>query len=104
MHAYRQWRTGDGPPKMEYFLGALGARFMVSTRLEDLNGREIFEGDIVRCFGFVGVVRCTMARFDVVFSDRGYENLSRFGRGADVTVLGNIYENPELLDEHGIVI
>lgn len=83
---------------------------MQSTGLFDKNGNEIFEGDIVKfsnCDDYVYVTPVVWdknyACFGVSFSD-GYpipfDYLEEFYTELkDVEVVGNIYENPELLGE-----
>lgn len=68
---------------------------MQYTGLKDKNGKEIWEGDIVR------YPRATEV---VVFKDSGFSPFSIAGwefvaYDYESEVLGNIYENPELLKE-----
>ncbi|MFB5313040.1 YopX family protein [Enterococcus gallinarum] len=91
---------------------------MQSTGLKDKNGVEIFEGDIVKILDSVQVNEIDQggafvdAHFDeldevdyIVFSDGGFK-LSRTGFDVSIChyveeakVIGNIYENPELLEK-----
>lgn len=85
-----------------------GERFILCqyTGLKNFNGKEIYEGDIVRAVGFVGWIG--VAKFfdknpAFVFEaiDKNYRgsrlSMTQFDRY--VEIIGNIYENPELLEE-----
>lgn len=73
------------------------------TGMKDKNGKRIFEGDIIdfsdRSYsdGY-GVVRYDAegTEFEFVYDDL-YEGLGRCYYLEDVEVIGNIYDNPELL-------
>lgn len=70
------------------------------TGLEDVNGKRIFEGDVVRKFAngkeFKGVVECKHGSFGVRFADGTGQFICFFDCGE---VIGNIHDNPELLKE-----
>lgn len=81
---------------------------MQSTGLEDKNGVEIFEGDIVKWGDTLGgeetPIRIATVKIepDILFDSNvgifnygqfAYKNTEKF-----LTILGNIYENPELLE------
>lgn len=76
------------------------------TGLKNFNGKEIYEGDIVRAVGFsdwIGVAKFFDKNPAFVFEaiDKNYRgsrySMTQFDRY--VKILGNIYENPELLKE-----
>lgn len=76
------------------------------TGLTDKNGKKIFEGDIVHCISTFDeadmVVIFEAGEFHLVVCERyktyetcmGYRAISLF----DKEVIGNIYDNPELLE------
>lgn len=80
---------------------------MQSTGLKDKNGKEIFEGDIVDYKGREAVVKWhgSYASFIYRFVDELQERASDweplFLACYHFEVIGNIYENPELLEAEG---
>ena len=78
---------------------------MQSTGLKDKNGKEIFEGDIVDYKGRKAVIKWhgSYASFIYRFVDELQERASDweplFLACYHFEVIGNIYENPELLEE-----
>ena len=76
---------------------------MQSTGLVDKNGKEIFEGDIVKMSKdvyseptYYEVVRHYGGAYRLESKQHGCE---LWLRHTDCEVVGNIYENPELLEE-----
>ena len=76
--------------------------FMQSTGLKDKNGKEIFEGDIVKMatdvyskLTYYEVVRHRGGAYRLESKQHGCE---LWLRHADCEVVGNVYENPELLE------
>lgn len=96
--------TVQSPPIWSLDEGNVVEQF---TNLKDKNGKEIYEGDIVKYGDNIGEVF-----YD---SERAYFNVSGFYDGyqacpilafsengnAIMEVIGNIHENPELLEEKG---
>ena len=99
----------------EYGSGTINGAIQQFTGLKDKNGKEIFEGDIIKerhyddfhdeeGFDYVGVVRYkTYNTCDMGTKFSGYvtfpndrENKEYAGNSI-LEVIGNIFENPELL-------
>ena len=84
--------------------GADEIELMQSTGLKDKNGEEIFEGDIVDYKGRKAVIKWhgSYASFIYRFVDELKERVSEwhplFLAYYHFEVIGNIYENKELLD------
>ena len=86
-----------------------GERFILCqyTGLKDENDMEIYEGDIIKAVSFakpIGIVKYSDENQAFIFNDldkkyRGYSTalMNQFDDGFEI--LGNIYENPELLEE-----
>lgn len=82
--------------------------YMQYTGLRDKNGKEIYEGDIVEQellgnvpldFGsFIGVVKFIDGTY-MIENAEGTFGVELFSETNPNEVIGNIYENPELLEE-----
>lgn len=76
-----------------------------STGLKDKNGKEVFEGDVVDCKGRKAIIEWhgSFASFIYRFIDESQERKTKwdplFLAYLKFEVIGNIYENPELLEE-----
>lgn len=90
---------GDG---ITFKRDADDVELMQSTGLKDKNGKEIFEGDIVLVLDSPYTVFYDNEKGSYRLKphdDRwNVDYMSNFSHGGNFEVVGNIYENPELLE------
>jgi uncharacterized phage protein (TIGR01671 family) len=76
--------------------------YLQYTGLKDKNGKEIYEGDIIQWFYIPMGVLISTVTFEagdatIRLSGNGMHRLFSYEGTEQVQVIGNIYENPELL-------
>ena len=69
---------------------------MQYTGYKDMKGREVYEGDIVRYYDDIYEVKWMWAGFYIHSLQNGFDELAT--NENFVEVIGNIYENPDLLE------
>jgi len=96
--------------EIEYINGDEASNFVLMqyTGLKDKNGREIYEGDIVKWQSVyvgvyvteVGVVDFQHGCFGIKYKSHNGTNVFwSFTGKEDLEVIGNIYESPELIEK-----
>lgn len=108
---FRAWHTELGMSDVfgiETDLEALPEAIMQFTGLVDKNGKEIYEGDIVHLFGkrhyegvdYNGCIQFLDGGFCVTdgYKEWGLRRYDLSRCDLEIEVIGNIYENLELLD------
>ena len=75
---------------------------MQYTGLKDKNGVEIYEGDIVNVHSYTvtGLGKVGFNKGSFVFNKFEYPTSQVLHSFSEIEVIGNIYENPELLENN----
>lgn len=69
---------------------------MQSTGLKDKNGKEIFEGDVVKYWENIGYIEFYQGSWVINWNDGSLFDL--YDNENNLEIIGNIHEHPELLN------
>lgn len=98
---YTRWNESNAGLPLSAFYTNETLRFLQFTGLKDKNGVEIYEGDILKCkiFGLeeIGLVKYSENLAAYFLTELSRSDRELWGCSAK-EVIGNIYENPELLE------
>lgn len=97
-------QNGDNP--LEALIEQIDYEVLLYTGIKDKNGIEIYEGDIVEVI-FSGKLRIFQVVFDLSELDfKATNGKEHYGNNFEyltccdeVRIIGNIYQNPELLED-----
>ena len=105
--SYIDWHENEvGYDKGNYYTNLDSCILMQYTRLKDINGKEIYESDIVRCMlgehwnykETIGTVLFHCGEWALEEKGSMFFKIKLY-RCKEIEIIGNIYENPELLCE-----
>ena len=103
---FRAWDDADGVHRdegwMSYGITNIACdadHIMQYTGKKDKNGKEIYEGDVWERGQYIGIVTFEFSGWKLkkAESSRCYSSPSFYSNANSGEVIGNIYENPELL-------
>lgn len=69
------------------------------TGLTDKNGKKIFEGDIVKCYAGASCNGFREHNATIIVDYEDYISIMEISECEESKIIGNIYDNPELLKE-----
>lgn len=84
---------------IDYLEGEKFYEVMQYTGLKDKNGKEIYDGDLLKWYGRISPVKYEGSSFGYNPFGGPDKVLISYCKEPDIEIVGNIYENPELIDK-----